>query len=135
MNTDSQDIFSRPQKLPGYLQAHNSALDRAHRPGKPGDPARRHVGPGQLHSVKVDNDSIVVNCIENGQVDLSRAVELEGLAAENTEIVALHVGQLGQVVSIPVADPGRAGRPSRICLLYTSPSPRDKRQSRMPSSA
>ena len=25
--------------------------------------------------------------------------------------------------------------PGRICLLYTSPSPRDKRQSRMPSSA
>ena len=25
--------------------------------------------------------------------------------------------------------------PSQICLLYTSPSPRDKRQSRMPSSA
>ena len=25
--------------------------------------------------------------------------------------------------------------PSWICLLYTSPSPRDKRQSRMPSSA
>ena len=26
-------------------------------------------------------------------------------------------------------------RLSRLCLLYTSPSPRDKRQSRMPSSA
>ena len=25
--------------------------------------------------------------------------------------------------------------PVNICLLYTSPSPRDKRQSRMPSSA
>ena len=25
--------------------------------------------------------------------------------------------------------------PSAICLLYTSPSPRDKRQCRMPSSA
>ena len=25
--------------------------------------------------------------------------------------------------------------PEKICLLYTSPSPRDKRQSRMPSSA
>ena len=25
--------------------------------------------------------------------------------------------------------------PYQICLLYTSPSPRDKRQSRMPSSA
>ena len=28
-----------------------------------------------------------------------------------------------------------AGSPAYICLLYTSPSPRDKRQSRMPSSA
>ena len=27
------------------------------------------------------------------------------------------------------------GMRSRVCLLYTSPSPRDKRQSRMPSSA
>ena len=27
------------------------------------------------------------------------------------------------------------GRPYGCCLLYTSPSPRDKRQSRMPSSA
>ena len=27
------------------------------------------------------------------------------------------------------------GDRSRVCLLYTSPSPRDKRQSRMPSSA
>ena len=29
----------------------------------------------------------------------------------------------------------QARKTSRICLLYTSPSPRDKRQSRMPSSA
>ena len=28
-----------------------------------------------------------------------------------------------------------AGMPTGSCLLYTSPSPRDKRQSRMPSSA
>ena len=28
-----------------------------------------------------------------------------------------------------------AGNTNEICLLYTSPSPRDKRQSRMPSSA
>ena len=31
--------------------------------------------------------------------------------------------------------PVHVGRLFRICLLYTSPSPRDKRQSRMPSSA
>ena len=30
---------------------------------------------------------------------------------------------------------GGVGGYSSICLLYTSPSPRDKRQSRMPSSA
>ena len=29
----------------------------------------------------------------------------------------------------------RVGRTASVCLLYTSPSPRDKRQSRMPSSA
>ena len=29
----------------------------------------------------------------------------------------------------------RARKVSKVCLLYTSPSPRDKRQSRMPSSA
>ena len=29
----------------------------------------------------------------------------------------------------------RRGEKVRFCLLYTSPSPRDKRQSRMPSSA
>ena len=33
------------------------------------------------------------------------------------------------------ADEIRACRDAGICLLYTSPSPRDKRQSRMPSSA
>ena len=31
--------------------------------------------------------------------------------------------------------PGLIDAHSHICLLYTSPSPRDKRQSRMPSSA
>ena len=30
--------------------------------------------------------------------------------------------------------PGQHGQ-TKTCLLYTSPSPRDKRQSRMPSSA
>ena len=39
---------------------------------------------------------------------------------------------LGEVVS---ADDYNARTQSSACLLYTSPSPRDKRQSRMPSSA
>ena len=39
-------------------------------------------------------------------------------------------------VSIAIVDSqGLTIQFARICLLYTSPSPRDKRQSRMPSSA
>ena len=44
--------------------------------------------------------------------------------------VALFMG-----VYVRYIRPGRIGEVSVICLLYTSPSPRDKRQSRMPSSA
>ena len=36
---------------------------------------------------------------------------------------------------VMLAPPNRGSHAARICLLYTSPSPRDKRQSRMPSSA
>ena len=36
---------------------------------------------------------------------------------------------------IEVADTVVCGMKQNTCLLYTSPSPRDKRQSRMPSSA
>ena len=41
------------------------------------------------------------------------------------------------VASLPTDpnEPPALPMPSRACLLYTSPSPRDKRQSRMPSSA
>ena len=40
----------------------------------------------------------------------------------------LGLGNLGAIASKPVME-------GKACLLYTSPSPRDKRQSRMPSSA
>ena len=38
-------------------------------------------------------------------------------------------------LSVPRAALQKEGVEVHICLLYTSPSPRDKRQSRMPSSA
>ena len=40
-------------------------------------------------------------------------------------------------VQVPVGGRGKAGgiQKCNSCILYTSPSPRDKRQSRMPSSA
>ena len=46
------------------------------------------------------------------------------------------VQQSGNVLTVNLVDFGtRTFQASGICLLYTSPSPRDKRQSRMPSSA
>ena len=43
----------------------------------------------------------------------------------------------GEVDSCPVVAEAIINAPysHKLCLLYTSPSPRDKRQSRMPSSA
>ena len=40
------------------------------------------------------------------------------------------VSKLARAVKATLGPKGR-----NVCLLYTSPSPRDKRQSRMPSSA
>ena len=43
----------------------------------------------------------------------------------------------GEIVALKKVrmDNEKEGFPITACLLYTSPSPRDKRQSRMPSSA
>ena len=43
--------------------------------------------------------------------------------------------QEGEVVAVGPGEPNDNGEKIKPCLLYTSPSPRDKRQSRMPSSA
>ena len=42
-----------------------------------------------------------------------------------------------EIIKIPIADGGEGTVDAmvRACLLYTSPSPRDQRGSRMPSSA
>ena len=55
---------------------------------------------------------------------------LAGTIAASLAAVALHF-------SYKLLDPNRAAREARGdgCLLYTSPSPRDQRGSRMPSSA
>ena len=85
-----------------------------------------------------------------------RAEEIGGSALEDTRVVIAAGGTAGHVVpAIAVADALRAedarvsfvGTRDRaeaelvpaagyeICLLYTSPSPRDRQKSRMPSSA
>ena len=56
-----------------------------------------------------------------------RLVDIE--CSEERHVLQAEISKL-------LSDRKRSGRRPRIsCLLYTSPSPRDKRQSRMPSSA
>ena len=51
--------------------------------------------------------------------------------------IAVHSSQLNGAYTANLTRKFASEAPARInfCLLYTSPSPRDKRQSRMPSSA
>ena len=51
------------------------------------------------------------------------------------EVLLVDVGTLGSPQVIPDISREEVLAVSGICLLYTSPSPRDQRGSRMPSSA
>ena len=78
-----------------------------------------------------------------------RASQLEGLTLSFSENAGEDGQLFGSVTVADIADRANAGELDfdldkkcvqldeviKSCLLYTSPSPRDKRQSRMPSSA
>ena len=54
---------------------------------------------------------------------------------ETTDLFCRGIGEATDVVGKEMYSFQDRGDRSCTCLLYTSPSPRDKRQSRMPSSA
>ena len=83
-------------------------------------PMRAPYGPGKLYVVLVEDGDQVQSMIDDST---TRAF---GVVANPGQ----HLGSLRQRLDglIDVGD-------IYTCLLYTSPSPRDKRQSRMPSSA
>ena len=58
-------------------------------------------------------------------------------ALSEPDILRIHEGALKTLENVGMGIIGNIpeGANTMLCLLYTSPSPRDKRQSRMPSSA
>ena len=67
---------------------------------------------------------------------------IESLISKNAKVLDIGCGEGGLIVqlekNIQAKTNGIELNPEltrKACLLYTSPSPRDKRQSRMPSSA
>ena len=62
---------------------------------------------------------------------------VEGMEALQVPLKALGLDRaaFGEIARIEIEDQPLPVEVTQACLLYTSPSPRDKRQSRMPSSA
>ena len=89
--------------------------------------ALSHSARERLLNILLRNAKIGIGIAEPGEIDriniLWASMEAMRRAVENLNIS----------VDYALIDGNRT--PPGFCLLYTSPSPRDKRQSRMPSSA
>ena len=71
-----------------------------------------------------------LTCSANGDCELQDVAGQVGLREVRYQAVSSHTQE-----EKDASNPYFTYDPSKCCLLYTSPSPRDKRQSRMPSSA
>ena len=74
---------------------------------------------GLIRMLSNRDETVVSECI----IVIKKLLQM-GQKGHNDVIT--HMAKLLDKIKVPMA---------RACLLYTSPSPRDKRQSRMPSSA
>ena len=102
-----------------------------------------HVGPdGKLHAYS-SKPTLLPTVLSGGYLVIKQVtgltMERDSVPIIRTLLLVLNAGGwlafmffLAKTInSLPVRDWSRY----YVCLLYTSPSPRDKRQSRMPSSA
>ena len=81
-----------------------------------------------------DGDRLTPSAVwyEGGEVEVGRrALRRRGMGGVITSVKRL----MGSSQSVAGKSPEEVSAEILNCLLYTSPSPRDKRQSRMPSSA
>ena len=95
---------------------------------------------GEVVTLKCDDDNSLVRSIlsEPGQ---SRVLLVDGNASENVALLGDNLASLAiennwsaVVINGCIRDVVELQQ-LNICLLYTSPSPRDRQKSRMPSSA
>ena len=101
---------------------------------KPGDfvSAETHIACGHCYMCRTGNAHLCINVKILG-------VDTDGAFAEYVAIPEANVWQNDRSIPPEIAsmqEPfGNAVHATLICLLYTSPSPRDAHESRMPSSA
>ena len=79
--------------------------------------------------MRIKNDSVQVNVETTANV--SETVNIEPAPTSPQEAEARAKARADEYLKNVIDPITQLG----VCLLYTSPSPRDKRQSRMPSSA
>ena len=118
-------------------------LDAGALPGVEAVGPDQPIGPGDILVFRVPRDAAEGGISEGerfGDELLSRLPGAAGrilLAFDGWASDPRPLARVPEVVRFCQGTLFGSGRPdlSRACLLYTSPSPRDKRQSRMPSSA
>ena len=88
------------------------------------------------------NQTLIQEILEVVEQAAIASAKLTGLGQKDeadaaaVEAMRLRMGKIEMKGKIVIGEGERDEAPMLyICLLYTSPSPRDKRQSRMPSSA
>ena len=93
--------------------------------------------PERLSQARMKLDKMLGLQMESQAFEQSIEAALRGALAEgqvSSHLIAKRMGLSWSVLRTRLNATGEGIRP-RLCLLYTSPSPRDQRGSRMPSSA
>ena len=109
----------------GLLYAAIGYSARAHARIRHMDFSAVHAAPGVVEVISAED---IPGANNHGPILADDPVFADGLVE--------YVGQsVFAVLADSVLNARKAARRARICLLYTSPSPRDRTRSRMPSSA
>ena len=88
--------------------------------------------PQQVDAVLFDMDGTLLNTLSAWCV---ASEHLWGTSLADADSAKVDGGTVDDVVELYLRDHPQADPQATVCLLYTSPSPRDRQKSRMPSSA